>query len=168
MSIFLSFRETALFLSHTWSTPTTHQYMPRSYTLRCKRGSGKRWHKPSGQCRTPCKKSHGTGYRRSPKEPYYKCIKANERRTSTGRKRSRGRALLTGSDRQNAMTSAALRLQAAARLMSAKRRAARATTFVPRVTSASRIQAAVRALSRRRSAEKKRLARMARQARMLA
>lgn len=37
---------------------------------------GKQFHKLSNQCRTPCKKSHGKNFRRSPKGPYYKCIAA--------------------------------------------------------------------------------------------
>ena len=61
--------------------------MTRSYTLHCKRGSGKRYHAASGQCRSPCKKSHGKDFRRSPKGPHYKCIK-----TGSGRKKSTDRA----------------------------------------------------------------------------
>lgn len=57
--------------------------MPRSYILRCKRGSGKRWHKKSGQCRTPCKKAKGPGYRRSPKGPHYACIKQKPSKKSS-------------------------------------------------------------------------------------
>lgn len=58
--------------------------MTRSYTLHCKRGSGKRWHNASGTCRTPCKKSHGPTWRRSPKGPHHKCIR-------TGATKSHGR-----------------------------------------------------------------------------
>ena len=64
--------------------------MARSYTLHCKRGSGKRYHKASGQCRTPCKTSHGPTWRRSPKSPHYKCIKTGaskpRKRTSSASK----------------------------------------------------------------------------------
>ena len=74
--------------THTPSIPTSFLFssvkMARKYTVRCKRGSGKQFHKPSGTCRTPCKKSHGASFRRSPKAPYYKCIqtKRSRRRAS--------------------------------------------------------------------------------------
>lgn len=47
---------------------------------RCK--TPKRWHKASKSCRTPCSKSHGSAYRRSPKGPYYKCILKSNRKRS--------------------------------------------------------------------------------------
>ena len=65
--------------------------MPRSYTLHCKRGSGTRWHKKSATCRTPCKKSHGAGHRRSPKSPYG-CIKTGAKRTKSSSKKRTQRA----------------------------------------------------------------------------
>ena len=64
--------------------------MTRSYTLHCKRGSGKRFHKPTGQCRTPCQKSHGPTWRRSPKGPHHPCVKTgasgSRKRTSSASK----------------------------------------------------------------------------------
>ena len=57
--------------------------MPRSYTLRCKRGSGTRWHKKSATCKLPCKTSHGPGHRRSPKSPY-SCTKTKSKGASKG------------------------------------------------------------------------------------
>ena len=67
--------------------------MTRSYTMHCKRGSGKRYHRASGQCRTPCQKSHGPTWRRSPKGPHYKCVKTGapkpRRRTSSASKLQR-------------------------------------------------------------------------------
>ena len=51
--------------------------MTRSYTLRCKRGSGRHWHKKSETCKEPCK-SIGPGLRRSPKSPY-SCIQTKAR-----------------------------------------------------------------------------------------
>lgn len=36
---------------------------------------GKRYHKKSKSCRTPCHKK-GPTWRRSPKGPYYKCIQS--------------------------------------------------------------------------------------------
>ena len=63
--------------------------MPGSHTVRCKRGSGKRWHKNAQQCRTPCQKSHGAGYRRSPKGPHYACIKTKARRLNSSKKSER-------------------------------------------------------------------------------
>lgn len=44
--------------------------------------SGKQFHKKAKQCRTPCKKSHGAGWRRSPKGPYFKCIKTKTKKSS--------------------------------------------------------------------------------------
>ena len=49
---------------------------------------GQRRHKPTGQCRTPCKKSHGPTWRRSPKGPYYKCIRSKGGGKKSGRKKS--------------------------------------------------------------------------------
>ena len=97
--------------------------MPRSYTLHCKRGSGKRYHAPSDSCRTPCQTSHGKDFRRSPKGPYYKCIKKG-----SGKKRSGGRktSSKTSTERAKKMYSAG-KIVAAMRKYSARKRAASAS-----------------------------------------
>lgn len=100
--------------------------MPRSYTLHCKRGSGKRYHAPSDSCRTPCQKSHGKDFRRSPKGPYYKCIK-----TGSGKKRSGGAKKTStkkSTDRAKKMYSAG-KIIAAMRKYSAKKKAASASAL---------------------------------------
>ena len=53
---------------------------------RCSKG--KHMHKKTGQCRTPCKKSHGKGFRRSPKAPYYKCIKQKPSKKKSGKSKA--------------------------------------------------------------------------------
>ena len=88
--------------------------MTRSYTLRCKRGSGTRWHKKSATCKTPCKVSHGVGHRRSPKSPY-SCIKTGSGKKRSGAKKSTNRAKKVFS---------AGKIIAAMRKYSAKKRAA--------------------------------------------
>lgn len=45
-------------------------------------------HKKSKQCRTPCKKSHGKSFRRSPKGPYYKCIKQKPSKKRSGKSKT--------------------------------------------------------------------------------
>ena len=97
--------------------------MTRSYTLRCTRGSGKRFHAASGQCRTPCKKSHGAGFRRSPKGPYYKCIKAG-----SGGKRATKKSTPTSIDIAKKMYSAGT-IVAAMRKFSARKHAASASAL---------------------------------------
>lgn len=91
--------------------------MPRSYTLHCKRGSGKRYHAASGQCRSPCKKSHGKDFRRSPKGPHYKCIK-----TGSGTTRTAKKSTAKSTERAKKMFSAA-KIIAAMRKYSAKKKA---------------------------------------------
>ena len=54
---------------------------------RCSKG--KRMHKKTGQCRTPCKKSHGKSFRRSPKGPYYKCIKQKHSKKKCGKSKTK-------------------------------------------------------------------------------
>lgn len=97
--------------------------MPRSYTLHCKRGSGKRYHAPSDQCRTPCQKSHGKDFRRSPKGPYYKCIK-----TGSGKKRSAKKSTTKSTNRAKQMYSAG-KIIAAMRKYSARKRASSSSAF---------------------------------------
>ena len=101
------------------------QNMPRSYISHCKRGSGKRYHAPSGQCRTPCKKSHGAGHRRSPKAPYYPCIKSNQGKR---KKTSSGKQKKTSSGKLKMMYSAG-KIIAAMRKYSAKKRASSSSTL---------------------------------------
>lgn len=101
--------------------------MPRSYTLHCKRGSGKRYHAKSGQCRTPCKKSHGNDHRRSPKGPYYKCIKK-----VSGSTRSTNTTSPTLSARARKMYSAG-KIISAMRKYSAKKKMA-ASSALPHYT----------------------------------
>ena len=105
--------------------------MPRPYTLNCKRGSYKRYHVASGQCRTPCKKSHGAGYRRSPKGPYYACIKTKPRRT-----RSRSKS---PSQKFRKMYSAG-KIVALLRKNSANRKAARAAAAPAALRRSARIR----------------------------
>ena len=58
-----------------------------SNTPRCK--FPKRYHPKSGQCRTPCTKSHGKGFRRSSKGPHFPCVKTKTKRpTATKRAKS--------------------------------------------------------------------------------
>lgn len=87
--------------------------MPRSYTLRCKRGSGTRWHKKSRTCKTPCKVSHGAGHRRSAKSPH-SCVK-----TGSGLKKS-----TTRSTNRAKMVASAGKIIAAMRKYSARKKAA--------------------------------------------
>lgn len=51
---------------------------------RCHYGSYRRWHAKSKTCRTPCKKSHGSGYRRSPKSPYG-CVRKGSKKKGSKR-----------------------------------------------------------------------------------
>ena len=106
----------------------THTLMPRSYTLHCKRGSGKRYHAASGQCRTPCQKSHGKGFRRSPKGPYYKCIK-----TGSGKKRSSSKKTSTkkSTDRAKKMYSAGKIIAAYRKYSANKKKAASSSSTLP-------------------------------------
>ena len=101
--------------------------MTRSYTLRCKRGSGKRYHKASGQCRTPCQNSHGPTWRRSPKGPHYKCVKTGapkpRKRTSSASKIQKA-----FSGRVRKMYSAG-KIAAAFRKFSARKKASSSSTL---------------------------------------
>lgn len=114
--------------------------MTRSYTLNCKRGSGTRFHKPTGTCKKPCKVSHGPAYRRSPKD--HACKLKGAKKSSSSKSKAK-------------MSSAAKKIVAAMRKYSSKKAAMRKSSSskskAQMSSAAKKIAAAVRRYSSKKA-----------------
>lgn len=59
-------------------------YLKRKYPC----PTGTRYHKPTGDCKVPCAKTHGPSHRRSPKSPY-RCIAKKKSKSKSKKSKSK-------------------------------------------------------------------------------